>query len=157
MHRRAAADGGARGVGHALGRAAAAARCGRRPPGTATSRALRFCGHQQRLGARVEHAVAALELRAVDREVGLVDQLVGVGAVARETDAMPIETVARIGSLEVSTSYAPLGGRLADPLGDLERLLGRRLRQENRELLAAEPRRDVVVPQLEPEHLGDAL
>src|SRR5207302_3282857 len=39
---------------------------------------------EQRLGARAEHAVAALELRAVDGQVGLVDQLVRVGRVLRE-------------------------------------------------------------------------
>ena len=38
--------------------------------------ALAVGGHQQRLGARVEDAVAPLELRAVDGEVGLVDELV---------------------------------------------------------------------------------
>ena len=62
--------------------------------------------------------------------------------------ATPIEIVARIGSLDVSTSNARVGDRAADPLGDLERLLGRRLRQQDRELLAAEAGRDVVVAQL---------
>ena len=47
--------------------------------------------------------------------------------------------------------------RTADPLGDLHRLLGRRLRQEDRELLAAEAGRNVVLPQLGAEDLGDAL
>ena len=46
--------------------------------------------------------------------------------------------------------------RAADPVGDLERLLRRRLRQEDRELLAAEARRHVVVAQLLAEDLGDA-
>ena len=145
---------------HACGRGwrrSLAARLGRRP-GAATMvlavlAAPRRAGRcappasEQRLGARAEDAVAALELRAVDGEVGLVDQLVRVGAVLREP-ATPIETVARIGSLEVSTSNVALGDGAADPLGDLERLLGRRLGQEDRELLAAEAGRDVVVAQL---------
>jgi hypothetical protein len=40
--------------------------------------------HDERLRARVEDAVASLQLRAVDGEVGLVDQLVRICAVARE-------------------------------------------------------------------------
>src|SRR5438067_254067 len=38
---------------------------------------------EQRLGAGPEHAVPSLQLRAVDRKVRLVDQLVRVGAVLR--------------------------------------------------------------------------
>src|SRR4029079_4895201 len=84
--------------------------------------------------------------------------------------ATPSETVARIGSAAVSTSHSrsataprvppaisrarlrrrldlelPLGDSAAEPLRDLEGLLRRRFRQEDRELLAAEPRRHVVV------------
>src|SRR5204862_7419037 len=51
----------------------------------------------------------------------------------------------------------PVSDRSANPLCDLERLLGRRLREENRELLAAEARRHVVVTQVRAENLGDAL
>ena len=71
--------------------------------------------------------------------------------------ATPIETVARIGSLDVSTSNVALGDGAPDALGDLERLLRRRLGQEDAELLAAEARRHVVVAQLGAEDLGDAL
>ena len=52
---------------------------------------------------------------------------------------------------------ALLGDRAPDALGDLERLLRRRLRQEDGELLAAEARGDVVVAQLPVEDVGDAL
>src|SRR6266481_1403948 len=45
----------------------------------------------------------------------------------------------------------------ADALCNLERLLGRRLREEDRELLAAEARRYVVVAQLLAEDLRDAF
>ncbi len=113
-------------------------------------------GHEERLGARAEHAVAALELRAVDGEVGLVDQLVRIGAVLRvagdaDRDGGP-DRLAR--GLDVEVAF---GDGAADPLGDLERLLGRGLRQEDRELLAAEARRDVVVAKLGPEDLRDPL
>src|SRR5437764_1004494 len=40
-------------------------------------------GNEERLRARAEHAIPALQLGAVDGEVGLVDQLVRVGAVLR--------------------------------------------------------------------------
>ena len=50
-----------------------------------------------------------------------------------------------------------LGDRTPDPLGDLHRLLRWSLRQQDRELLAAEAGRDVVVAQLGAEDLGDAL
>src|SRR5207245_4506295 len=40
---------------------------------------------QQRLGARADNAVAALELAAVHGEVGLVDELVRVETVLRES------------------------------------------------------------------------
>ena len=104
-------------------------------------------GEQQRLGARAEDAVAALELRAVDGEVGLVDQLVRVDAVLRERrDADRHGRADRLRrGLDLELA---LGDGAADPLRDLERLLGRRLRQEDRELLAAEARRHVVVAQL---------
>ncbi len=117
---------------------------------------MRSCGHEQRLGARAEHAVAALELRPVDGEVGLVDQLVRVGAVLRvardaDRDRGP-DRLARGLDVEVT-----LGDGTANPLCDLERLLGGRLGQQDRELLAAEARRDVVVAQLGAEDLCDPL
>ena len=116
---------------------------GARPPGVRV------------VAGRVEDAVPALELRAVDGEVGLVDELVRVAPVAREArDADRDRRADRLArGLDVEE---PLGGRAADALGDLERLLGRRLREEDRELLAAEPRGDVVVAQVEPEDLRDA-
>ena len=112
--------------------------------------------HQQRLGAGAEDAVAALELRAVDGEVGLVDERVRVLRVLRvagdaDRDGRADRLARRLDVVQA------LGDRAADPLGDLERLLRRRLRQEDRELLAAEPGRDVVVAQLGAEDLGDAL
>ena len=57
---------------------------GRRSSGTATSRGAAVGRQQQRLASGVEDAVASLELRAVDGEVGLVDELVRVLAVLRE-------------------------------------------------------------------------
>ena len=132
-----------------LARPAAAARCSRRSRAPTTRRCARCADgrSRERLGARVEHAVAALQLRAVDGEVGLVDQLVRVGAVARERgDAdrdRRADRLARRLDLEgVSRD------RLADPLRDLERLLGGGLRQQDAELLAAEARRHVVVAQV---------
>ena len=112
--------------------------------------------HSQRLGGGVEHPVPALELRAVDGEVGLVDQLVRVVAVPRiRGDAdrdRRADGLAR--GLDVEGA---LGDLLADALRDLERLLRARLREEDAELFAAEARRDVVVAQVRAEDLGDAL
>ena len=112
--------------------------------------------HSQRLGGGVEHAVPALELRAVDGEVGLVDQLVRVVAVTRiRGDADRDRRADRLArGLDVEGA---LGDLLADALRDLERLLRARLREEDAELLAAEARRDVVVAQLRAEDLRDAL
>ena len=111
---------------------------------------------EQRLGAGAEDAVAALELRAVDGEVGLVDELVRVGAVLRERgDADGHRRPDGLGrglDLELALRHGA-----ADPLGDLERLVRRRLRKEDRELLAAEAGRDVVVAQLRAEDLRDSL
>ena len=110
----------------------------------------------QRLGRRVEDAVSPLELGPVDGEVGLVDELVRVLAVARvgsdaDRDRRPDRLARR---LDVERA---LGDLAPDPLGDLERLLRAGLRKENAELLAAEARRHVVVAQLRAEDLGDAL
>ena len=115
-----------------------------------------FGRHQQRLRARAEDAVAALELRAVDGQVGLVDERVRVLGVLRvagdaDRDGCADRLARRLDVVQ------PLRDRPADPLGDLERLLRRCLGQEDRELLAAEPGRHVVVPQLGAEDLGDAL
>ena len=108
---------------------------------------LALLGKLERVGARVENAVASLQLRPVDREVGLVDQLVGVGAVAwiggnADRDRRPDRLAGRL-DVECGRGDSP-----ADPLGDLERLLGRRLGEQDRELLTAEARRDVVVAQV---------
>ena len=65
--------------------------------------------------------------------------------------------MARIGSLEVSTSNSALCDRAANALGDLHGLLGWRLRQEDRELLAAEAGRHVEVAQLRAKDLCDPL
>ena len=102
---------------------------------------------EQRLRARAEDAVAPLELRAVDGEVGLVDQLVRVRAVLRIAgDADRDRRADRLARrLDVER---PLRDGAADALRDLHRLLRRRLRQEDRELLAAEARRHVVVAEL---------
>jgi hypothetical protein len=85
-----------------------------------------------------------------------VDQLVGVGAVLRVAgDADRDRGVDRLTRrLDVE---ALLRHGLADPLGNLERLLRRRLREQDRELLAAEAGGHVVVAQLRAEDLGDAL
>ncbi len=84
-----------------------------------------------------------------------MDQFVRVRAVLRER-----------GDAEADGGSDRLGRRLdvegrlrdgaADPLRDLERLLGRGLGQKERELLAAEACGDVVVAELRPEDLGHA-
>ena len=74
------------------------------------------------------------------REAGDADRDGGADRLARRLDVVEL-----------------LGDRAADPLGDLQRLLGRRLGQQDRELLAAEAGRDVVVAQLGAEDLGDPL
>ncbi len=113
-------------------------------------------GHQKRLGACAQDAVAALELGAVDSEIRLVDERVRILRVLRVAgDADRDGGADRLArGLDVEQS---LGDRAADPLRDLERLLGRRLREQNRELLTAEPCRHVVVAQLGSEDLRDAL
>ena len=118
--------------------------------------ALPLLGQEQRLGAGVEDAVASLELRAVDGEVGLVDQLVRIRPVARETGHADrdrrLDRLARGLDVEgTGCDGAP------DPLCDLERLLRRGLRQEDGELLTAEPGGHVVVAQLLSKHLRDPL
>ena len=117
---------------------------------------LAFGGHQQRLGARPEHTVPALELCAVDGEVGLVDQLVRIGAVLREPgDADRHRCADRLARcLDVEGA---LGDRAADSLGDLERLVGGRLGQQDRKLLPTEPGRHVVMTELRAEHFRDSL
>src|SRR4051794_9989787 len=85
--------------------------------------------HEQRLGARPEHAVSSLQLRAVYGEVRLMDELVRVGAVLREAgdadrNGCP-DRLAR--GLDVEGA---LSDGTADPLRDLHCLIGRRLRQE---------------------------
>jgi hypothetical protein len=104
---------------------------------------------------RAHDAVTALHLRAIDGEVGVVDELVRVGAVAREGgDAHRDGGLDRLGRrLDL---VAARGDRGAHALGDLHRLLERRLREQDGELLPAEARRDVVVAQLGLEDLGDA-
>ena len=113
-------------------------------------------GHQERLRAGAEDAVAALELRPVDGEVGLVDERVRILRVLRvagdaDRDGGANRVARRLDVVELVCD------RTADPLGDLHRLLGRCLRQEDRELLAAETGRNVVLAQLGAEDLGDAL
>ena len=85
-----------------------------------------------------------------------MDQLVRVLAVARVGgDADRDRRADRLARrLDVERA---IGDLAADPLGDLHRLLGARLRQQDAELLTAEPRRDVVVPEMHPEHLGEAF
>ncbi len=113
-------------------------------------------GHQERLGARAEDAVASLQLGAVHSEIRLVDERVRILCVLREAGDTDrdgrADRLAR--GLDVEQS---LGDRAPDPLRDLERLLGRRLRQQNREFLAAEACGHVVVAQLGAEDLRDAL
>src|SRR6266576_1895447 len=108
------------------------------------------------LRAGTQYAVPPLQLSPVDGEVGLVDQLVGVGAVLRIAGDADRDGYANrlAGGLDVE---CPLRDGAPDPLGYLHRLLGRCLRQKDRELLTAEPGRHVVVPELGAEHVGDAL
>ena len=70
--------------------------------------------------------------------------------------ATPIEIVARIGLARRLDLEAACRERTTDPVGDLERLRGGRLGEEDRELLAAEAGGDVVVPELLAEDVGDA-
>src|SRR5579884_4156135 len=136
-------------AGRTSGRAASAASA------SAALRAALGC-HQQGLGARTEHAVPALQLCAVDREVSLVDELVRVEPVLRE--AGDADRDGRADRLRRGLDLElVLGDRAPDPLSDLERLLRRGLGQEDRELLAAESGRDVVVTQLGAEDLRDPL
>ena len=108
------------------------------------------------LGAGLEHAVSPLELRAVDGEVGLVDELVGVGAVGGA--AGHAERDRGADGLARGLDLEPLlGDGAADSLGDLECLLRRRLRQDDGELLAAEARRNVGVAELALEDARDAV
>ena len=108
------------------------------------------------LRARSEHAVPALELRAVHREIRVMQQLVRILAVVREAgdahrDGHPDRLVGRF-------DVEPLlGDRAADALGNLERLIEAGLREQDREFLSAEARGDVVVAKLGAEDLGDAL
>ena len=86
------------------------------------------CRHQQRLRAGAEDAVAPLQLRPVDGEVGLMDERVRVLRVLREAgdadrDRRADRLARRLDVVEL------LGDCAADPLGDLHRLLGRRLRE----------------------------
>jgi len=85
-----------------------------------------------------------------------VDQLIRVRAVTRETgdadrDGRPDRLARGLDIERARSDGAP------DPLCNLERLLGWGLRQEDRELLTAEPGGHVVVAQLLPEHLRDPL
>jgi hypothetical protein len=81
----------------------------------------------ERLGGRVEDAVSALKLGAIDGEVGLVDELVRILAVARiRRDADRDRCANRLARrLDVERA---LGDLPPDALGDLEGLLGARLR-----------------------------
>ena len=112
--------------------------------------------HQQRLGAGAQDAVSPLQLRPVDGEVGLMDERVRVLCVLREAgdadrDGGADRLARRLDVVEL------LGDGATNALGDLHRLLGRRLGKQDRELLAAETGRDVVVAQFGPEDLGDPL
>ena len=124
--------------------------------GTATSRCAAVGRHQQRLGAGAEDAVAPLQLRPVDGEIGLMDERVRVLRVLREAGDADRDGGADRLARRLDVEQL-LGDRAADPLRDLHRLLGRRLRQQDRELLAAEAGRHVVVAQLGAEDLGDPL
>ena len=111
---------------------------------------------EQRLCARAHDPVAALELAAIHREVGLMNELVGVEPILRE--ACDAERHGGADRLRCRLHLElPLCDGTADSFCDLQRLLGRGLRQEDRELFAAEARRHVVVPELGAEDLGDPL
>src|SRR5919108_2775718 len=106
--------------------------------------------NEQRLGARAEHAVPALQLRAIDGQVSLVNELLRIGTVLRiASDANRDGGTDRLARrLDVERT---LRHPAAEPVGNLERLLRRRLRKQDRELLAAEARGDVVVAELRAE------
>jgi hypothetical protein len=113
-------------------------------------------GEEEWLGARPLDAVSALQLGAVDGEVGLVDELVRVDAVLGE--ARHAEGDGRADGLARRLHLeAAVGHRAPNPLGDLEGDVRGRLREEDGKLLAAETCRDVVVAQLRAEDVGDPL
>ena len=85
-----------------------------------------------------------------------MDQLVGVGAVLRKAGDADRDGRADRLARGLDVERAGRDGA-ADPLGDLEGLVRRRLRQEDRELFAAEAGRHVVVAQLGAEDFGDPL
>ncbi len=85
-----------------------------------------------------------------------MDQLVGVGAVAREGRNTDRDGGADGLAGRFDVEFA-LRNCAPDPLGDLERLLGRSLGEQNRELLAAEAGRNVVVTELDAKNLRDPL
>ena len=113
-------------------------------------------GARTALGARAQDAVPALELGAVDGEVGLVDELVRVRSVSgKRCDAEGHRGSDRLARRLDREPF--LGDRPANPLGDRESLLWRRLREDDRELLPAEPRRDVRMSQVPLEDGGDPV
>ena len=115
-----------------------------------------FGRQEDRLRAGAQDAVPALELRTVDGEVGLVDELVRVGAVRGA--AGHADRDGRADRLARRLHVEPLvGDGAADPLGDVEGLLRGRLREHDRELLAAEARGDVGVAELALEDAGDPV
>src|SRR5205823_10611833 len=111
--------------------------------------------NQQWLRACPLDSIAALQLRSVDSQVGMVDELVRASAVlrkARDThgDRHPYGLACVLEVEEPARHGAP------DPLRDRQRMIVARLRQENREFLAAEAGWDVVVAELLAEDLSHA-
>src|SRR5205823_10562199 len=113
-------------------------------------------GYHQGLRARVEDTVSALQLRPVDGEVGLMDQLVRVCGIPRERgDADRDGCVDRLArSLDVDRR----GGDCApDAFCDLEGLLGVPARDGTRRWLTAGTGRGFVMGQAPPAGLGEGL
>ena len=106
-----------------------------------------LAAQQQRLGARAEDAVATLKLGSVNSQVGVVNELARIAAVVREAgdadrDRHPDRLARGLDLDRPRRDCAP------DAFGDLERLVVRRLREEDRELLSPEARGQVVVAEL---------
>ena len=98
-----------------------------------------------------DHAVAAGALGAEEGTVGALDERVDrlLGAVAFAT---PTDTLTR---RHADGPQVEVADRLADPLPDLERHVRAGIPQEDRELLAADPGRDVLLADRGRDRAGD--
>ena len=90
-----------------------------------------------------DHGVAAAALGGVEAGVGGLDQLLGLLAEPRRQRG-DADADRHLAERRVGVRDAQLLDRAAQPLGDLERLVGVGAGQQQRELLAAVARRQVV-------------